>query len=138
MSRRSSMLVCVLFALIAIAVGCGSGDEDAAVDAAAQWLELLDSGEVAKSWEQSSDIFRKKLSSEDFAKSIEGSRGSLGKSMSRKLRTAQAAQTLPNEPRGRYVVIQFDSVFANHPAMVETVTTKFEGDDWRVLGYRMR
>ncbi len=138
MTRRFGILVCIFFASLATTVGCGSGDEDAGVEAASQWLQLLDSGEVAKSWEQSSGVFRNNLSMEDYQKSIGDSRGSLGELMSRELRSAQAAHSLPNAPRGRYVVVQFDSVFANHPAMVETVTTKFEGGDWRVLGYRSR
>lgn len=138
MTRRFGMLICLLFTLIGTSVGCGSGDEDAAIEVATQWLELLDAGEVAKSWEQSSVVFRNNLSIDEFKKSIQDSRGPLGKLMSRQVRNAQAAHSLPNAPRGRYVIVQFDSVFANHPAMVETVTTKFEGSGWRVLGYRIR
>jgi hypothetical protein len=138
MTRRFTILVCLLFASSTTTVGCGSGDEDAAVEMTSQWLTLIDSGEVAESWEQSSNNFRNNLPIEDYKKSIEDSRGQLGKLMSRRLRSAQAARSLPNAPRGRYVVVQFDSVFAKHPAMVETVVATFEGEDWRVLGYRSR
>lgn len=138
MTRSFGILACLLLASIATSVGCGSGDEDAAVEVATQWLKLLDSGEVGKGWEQSSRVFRNNVSVEDFKKSIGDSRGPLGKLMSREVRSAQAAHSLPNAPRGRYVIVQFDSVFANHPAIVETVTTKFEGAGWRVLGYRSR
>lgn len=138
MTRRSAIFACVLFASIAITVGCGSGDEDAAVEVTTQWLKLLDTGEVGESWQQSSGLLRNNVSMEDYKKTIEESRGHLGKLMSRRVRTAMSAHSIPNAPRGRYVVVQFDSVFANHPAMVETVTAKFEGGDWRVLGYRTR
>ena len=138
MTRRFTIIVCLLFASITTTVGCGSGDEDAAVEVATQWLKLLDLGSVGESWEQSAGVFRNNLSIEDFKKSIQVSRGPLGRLRSRKLRTAQAAHSVPNAPRGRYVVMQFDSVFANHPAIVETVTAKFEGGGWRVLGYRSR
>ena len=138
MPRRFGILVSLLFVLFAAPVGCGSVGEDAAVEVATQWLQLIDAGEVGKSWEQSSGVFRNNLSVDEFKKSIQDSRGPLGKLMSREIRSAQAAHSLPNAPRGRYVIAQFDSVFANHPAMVETVTLKFEGGGWRVLGYRVR
>ncbi|MFP8882056.1 MAG: DUF4019 domain-containing protein [Myxococcota bacterium] len=138
MTHRFTVLIFLLFASIASTVGCGSGDEDDASEMASQWLTLIDMGDVTESWEQSSGVFQNNLSIEDYTKSIKDSRGHLGKLLSRRLRTAQAARSLPNAPRGRYVVVQFDSVFANHPAMVETVTAKFENGDWRVLGYRSR
>ena len=127
----------VLSLLLAV-VGCGSGDEDVAVEASDQWLSLLDNGDYQASWQQSAALFRKGVSAEDFAKQIGGAREQAGKLVSRKLRSAQAAQQLPNVPRGRYVVIQYDSVFQNQPAAVETVTEKFEGGQWRVVGYRSR
>ena len=138
MTRRFGILVGLLIAMFATTIGCGSGDEDAASGAATEWLQGVDAGELAKSWQQSSGVFRNNLSMEDFQKSMEDSRGPLGTLKSREVRSAQAAYSLPNAPRGRYVIVQFDSVFANHPAMVETVTTKFEGGGWRVLGYRSR
>ncbi len=138
MTRRFTIVMCLLFTMTMTAVGCGQGDEEAAVETSTGWLKLLDSGNVDESWKQSAAMFRNNVSVEDYKKSIQESRGHLGKLMSRKVRTAQAAHSLPNAPRGRYVVVQFDSVFENHPAIVETVTTKYDSGDWRVLGYRSR
>jgi len=138
MTRRHCIALFLLFATATTGIGCGSGDEDAAVDVATAWVGLLDAGKLEEAWKQSAPVFRNNLSLEDFTKSIEGSRNVLGKLISRKVRTAQAAHSLPNVPRGQYVVVQFDSVFEKHPAMVETVTTKLIGDTWQVQGYRSR
>lgn len=134
--KRSWMLaMCVVVLTLA---GCGSGDEDAAVDASDAWLAKLDAGDYLTCWQQTATVFRRGVSAEEFGKSIRDAREPLGKLVSRKVRTAQAARTLPNSPRGRYVVVQYDAVFENQKAALETVTQQLEGDQWRVLGYRSR
>ena len=119
MTRRFAILVCLLIASAATSVGCGSADEDAAVEAATQWLTLLDAGEVRRSWAQSAKIFRNNVSIEDYEKMIEDSRAGLGKLTSRSLRSAHARRSLPNAPRGRYVVVEFDSAFENNKAGID-------------------
>jgi hypothetical protein len=43
---------------------------------------------------------------------------------------------LPGAPAGQYVVMQFDSSFANKHSAVETVTFMLEeGGQWRAAGY---
>jgi hypothetical protein len=57
---------------------------------------------------------------------------------SRGARAAQRASSLPGAPDGEYVVLQFDSSFANKQVAVETVTAVFEDGVWRVVGYFIR
>lgn len=136
--KRRAVPVVLSVVLGVAAAGCGSGDEDAAVEASTAWLVLVDSGQLRNAWSETAQVFQKGVPVEEFEKSIGDARDPLGKLISRKLRSAQAARTLPNSPRGRYVVLQFDSVFENQKNAIETVTEMYEGGQWRVTGYRSR
>jgi hypothetical protein len=59
--------------------------------------------------------------------------------VSRKVRSREYAEKLPGAPDGKYVVIQFDTAFANKASAVETVTPMLDADGvWRVSGYFVR
>jgi len=63
-------------------------------------------------------------------------RAPLGAMVTRKIRTATYARSLPGAPVGEYVVIQFDTSFENLPQSTETVTSMREKDDsWKIAGY---
>jgi hypothetical protein len=52
------------------------------------------------------------------------------------LSTAKFFKSLPGAPDGQYVVIKYDTTFANKAAAVETVTPMREADgSWKVSGY---
>jgi hypothetical protein len=52
------------------------------------------------------------------------------------VKKTQSAASLPGAPDGQYVVVQFDTVFADKPSAVETVTFMLENDgQWRAAGY---
>jgi hypothetical protein len=49
------------------------------------------------------------------------------------------AEKLPGAPEGKYVVIQYETVFENRASAVETVTPMLDPDGvWRVSGYFIR
>jgi hypothetical protein len=67
-----------------------------------------------------------------------GQRGAeaLGRLVSRKLKSRQYTEQIPGVPDGKYVVIQYDSVFEQKASAVETVTPMVDFDGaWRVSGY---
>jgi len=56
--------------------------------------------------------------------------------VSRKVKSRQLVDKLPGAPDGKYVVIQYDTVFAGKASAVETVTPMLDRDGtWRVSGY---
>ena len=93
---------------------------------------------MRRTWSQTAKVFQNGVTPEQFEKTVKDSRSLLGRFVSRKVRSAQAARSLPNSPRGRYVVVQFDSVFENQRNAVESVTEVFEDGEWKVSGYRSR
>ena len=123
--------------LLAAALGCSGGDEEPAVAAADEWMAILDSGDVGRAWEETSLVFQKGVTKAEFERLVRDARAPLGEFVSRSVRSAQSARSLPGAPRGRYVVIQYDSRFSKRPT-VESVTQMYEGDDWKISGYRSR
>ncbi len=60
----------------------------------------------------------------------------LGDFVSRKLKSAKATAELPGAPAGQYVVMQFETSFANEKFAIETVTFMLEKDgQWKSVGY---
>lgn len=54
----------------------------------------------------------------------------------RKLTAAQYLTEVPDAPKGEYVMIQFNTSFANKKSVVETVTPMLDKDGkWRVIVY---
>ena len=133
-----------LFLPILLAAGFGitslmAGNETAkkeALESAEAWLELVDTGEYAKSWEAAAKYFRDAVTEEQWKQALGSVRTPLGKVLSRKLKSKQYATSLPGAPDGEYVVIQFQTSFENKKESVETITPMREKDgNWGVSGY---
>jgi hypothetical protein len=121
--------------LVAPAFGAETG-EDAAQAVVESWLKLVDQGPCVASWEQTARALKAAISKDEWTKGCEGARQRLGKAVSRKLKSRQYTEQLPGLPDGKYVVIQYDSVFEQKASALETVTTMVDFDGtWRVAGY---
>jgi Protein of unknown function (DUF4019) len=63
----------------------------------------------------------------------------MGQRLSRQLKQVQHTQTMPGAPDGDYVIMQFDTRFANKQAAVETVTFLQEKKgEWKAAGYYIK
>lgn len=110
--------------------------EQLAQQSAESWLALVDSGKYAESWQESASLFKAHVSKEDWQKMLHASRDPLGKMLSRKLKSATYAKTLPGAPDGDYVMIQYEATFEHKQSAVETITPMLDKDgQWRVSGY---
>jgi hypothetical protein len=99
----------------------------------------VDAGDYKQSWDTASSLFRNAVTEDQWADQVGSVRKPLGALVSRKLKSAHYANSLPGAPDGKYVVIQYDSVFQNKSAAVETVTPMLDKDgQWRVSGYYIR
>ena len=104
--------------------------------AALKWLRLVDSGKYRDSWRQMSAFARGEISADDFVQKLSDARGPLGQATSRKLSRSTPAAQVQGGPDGEYVVLEFDSEFANGMALTERVTPVREADgSFRVSGY---
>jgi len=140
---RAIVLGSVLVLLYSFVTTTAPAADQAAVDeatkAADRWLKLVDNGDYKQSWETASSLFRNAVTEDQWAKQVGSAREPLGALVSRKLKSAQYATSLPGAPDGKYVVIQDDTVFQNKSAAVETVTPMLDKDgQWRVSGYYIK
>ena len=117
----------------------GSADaEGAAIEAANEWLALVDSSRFAESWQQAASLFRRAVSETQWESTVSAVRRPLGQLVSRSVRGSQYAESLPGAPDGRYVVIQYDAVYTHKKAAIETVTPMYEDGVWKVSGYYIK
>lgn len=142
----------VVFGLLVLClVGCGKQSpggakfksnptaEQAAIQSAQVWLDLVDGGSYAKSWEDTAAVFKSAVSQADWEKTAQAVRAPLGRMVSRKIKSQQYATFLPAAPTGEYVVIQYDTTFENKANAVETVTPMLDKDgQWKVSGYYIK
>ena len=148
--HRRFMVLCLSALLVAGGVAFAAGPEDAAQTAAESWLRLVDGGDYSASWEQGAKMFKGAVNQTEWGQMVGGARSPLGKLVSRKLKSREYTEKAPTTRvvggkaytwggAGKYVVIQYDSVFANNASAVETVIPMADPDGvWRVSGYSIR
>ncbi len=113
--------------------------EEAGLNAAREWLVVVDAGKYVESWGTMAAGFKKDVSKRKWKKTITDIRQPLGKLVSRKFKSAEYSKELPGAPEGEYVVVQFDVSYERKPAATEKVTLIL-GQDliWRVSGYAVK
>jgi hypothetical protein len=140
------MMLCVLL-MAAYLTACTAAEpvvgadepEDAAQTAAESWLKLVDDGQYAASWEEAAKLFKGIVRQADWKQMAGGVRGPLGRVVSRKLKSREYTEKMPGAPDGKYVIIQYETVFEKKASAVETVTPMLDPDGrWRVSGYFIR
>jgi len=113
--------------------------EKMALVATKKWLALVDDGNYTQSWKAASQYFKKIVPLETWVKSITAVRQPLGKVITRKLIMKKYYTSLPNAPKGKYVVIQFKTSFTNKKNVIETITPMLDKTgEWCVSGYYIK
>jgi hypothetical protein len=116
-----------------------AAQKTAAQKSAEQWLALVDASNFAESWKTAAGYFQAAVSQNQWEQTIAAVRKPLGDLVSRKLKSANYTKSLPGAPDGEYVVMQFDTSFANKKEAVETITPMLDADGtWKVSGYYIK
>ncbi|OGV48983.1 MAG: hypothetical protein A2017_17385 [Lentisphaerae bacterium GWF2_44_16] len=139
-SFRTLYFVSIMFLIgPALCLAEKNSNEKTAVAMTEKWLALTDSGKYDESWSEASAYFKNMVSNEQWKRSLEPARKPLGKTISRRLKSALHKTSLPGVPDGEYFVIQFDTSFENKKTAVETVTSMLDKDGkFRVSGYYIK
>jgi hypothetical protein len=124
------------------------GSEDAAIisDAAQpavlvaeRWLQSIDNGHYAESWNTASIYFHNAITRDKWVSALEAARQPLGDLVSRQAVSAQRMTEMPGAPDGQYVLMQFETAFANKKSAIETVAFMLEKDGkWKAAGYYIK
>ena len=111
----------------------------AAVSAAENFLQLVDSDRYSESWDVTSSFFKQQVSKQQWVNQLQGLKPAFGHTINREIKNQNYTKSLPGAPDGEYVVIQFSTSFANKKNAIETVTPMLVSDgEWRVTGYYIR
>jgi len=120
----------------------GQNPEEVARKVAEGWLALLDSGEYAESWEESSLVMKERLTERGIPKGrweaamMSLRKQHLGKLTSRKFVEARFMKSLPGRPDHEGAEVKFESDFENRQHVLECVGMIHDKDGkWRVAGY---
>jgi len=140
MKLRIVSVLLIVLVPAALGVGQDNADKIKAAEAGSEaWLRFVDSGDYSQSWVEASSLFKAAVTEKEWERQIQAARGPLGALISRQVKSAKYTTTLPGAPDGEYVVIQYDTSFANKKSAVETVTPMMDKDGhWRVSGYFIR
>jgi hypothetical protein len=141
MTRREivAQLSALSLAGLARPLAADDGEEAGAEAAARAWLDLVDGGRYATSWEASAPVFKRVVTMDQWDRAVHSVRTPLGRCLCRTLRSHKLVDSLPGGPRGHHVVLQFETDFENKEDAVETVTPALGRDNrWRVAGYFIR
>jgi len=112
---------------------------DAAEKSAQSWLRVLDTGQYGESWEKAAADFQSKIAKQKWESSLQVVRAPLGAVQSRKLKSATYTTDLPHAAKGEYVILQYQTSFANLKSAIETVAPMKEMDgSFKVSGYYIR
>jgi hypothetical protein len=125
-------LILILSLCISSFVGA---HEHAGSSAAKEWLEIVDTGNYAESWQKSDAFFKSQLPQAKWDNALKGVRTPLGKVKSRLEIGAKKYSSLPGVPEGEYLVIQFQTAFQNKKSSTETLTFSKNSGQWLPIGY---
>jgi hypothetical protein len=133
------LLTLLLLSMSFAAVGANEQAEKEAVAAANAWLALVDQGDYTGSWESAASLFKAAVTKERWQQQMDMGRKPFGELITRKVKSATYATSLPGAPDGEYVVIQYQTSFQNKKSAVETVTPMKDKDGrWHVSGYYIK
>lgn len=129
----------VLMLTVPVRAQTASAPDSAAQAATDAWLALIDSSAYDQSWEDAAPMFQDAVPRDQWAQAAAQARGPLGTLQERTLINSQTMNELPNLPPGNYMVLEYNSRFAQMPRAVETHVL-IQGDDevWRTVGYFVR
>jgi hypothetical protein len=103
------------------------------------WLALVDTGQYEESWKRAGAAFQSAVTQDKWVDTIQHVREQMGKMVTRRLKSASFATTLPGVPDGEYEILIFDTSFQHKQIAYETVVTSREKDGvWRVVGYYIK
>jgi len=113
-----------------------SPPEVVARDAGDSWLELLDQGHFAESWDSAAAAFKEAVARDVWEQQVAAARAPFEPFGERQLLSAAYANSPPNAPPGEYVVLLYETAVSEDRTVTETVVPMKQDDgSWRVSGY---
>ena len=141
--KKYFLALLLVAAMLAAApcMGAASSGKNAAepMRAAEAWLSLADAMNAQESWNQAAAAFKAAVELQNWEKTLPKARQPLGAVKTRTHLATKVTTTLPGVPDGEYVVMRFQTEFANKKSAIEVLLLQRETDGaWRTVGYFIR
>lgn len=133
-----------LFAVLALAIAASlpSHAQDARATesqrVAREWLALADKQDGAGTWTQAGPKFQAAMTQEQWTRALKDARGPFGAALQRAVLKSEFGKSIPGQPDGEYMLLQFRTSFEKKESARETVTLERVDGKWRVIGYFIR
>lgn len=114
-----------------------NGNLEAGAITTKAWLEIVDSGQYDKSWDETANQTKLTASKKEWHKILDKTRKPLGSVKSRKVADIRTAKDPHNLLPGDYLVMIYKTSFANKESAYELVTLYLQDGQWRVLTYQI-
>ena len=109
---------------------------DAARQVADAWLQLVDSGNYAESWDEAAESFRTETAKAMWRDFLRIVRQPLGKPVSRTVKLEEHGTVASIDPPEECVFLEYETSLLTKKTVVESVTLmKDKGGKWRVAAY---
>jgi hypothetical protein len=138
--RISSGKATISLALLLAACGTSPAEvqyAQAAEARAREWLAQIDAGDYGGSWETAARLFQARITKEEWEARVWRVQPSLGRPRDRELVAAKYTATVPWEPPGEHVFVQYRTEYGGR-ASVESLTMRLDAEQWKTIGYLIR
>lgn len=112
-------------------------DLAASSSATQAWLGVVDKGDYKGSWNQASKILKATMSADEWTHYLDTVRKPLGTPSGRQVLDQRTAKDPKGLPAGDYMVMLYNTTFANKPRKELVTLVKEQDGQWRVLTYQI-
>lgn len=100
------------------------------------FLDRVDSGDYATSWQMSAQLLKDKVTQQEWSQQLAKIRSICGPLIERKEQEVRFATMAADSPDGEYIELLFETNFEVKKSTTESITVMQEKDkNWRVAGY---
>jgi hypothetical protein len=109
----------------------------ASAAASLEWLNLVDAGKYAESWDAASPLMKLAMPKNSWEKVMQQTRKPLGAVKKREVLDQRTAQNPHGMPAGDYIVMFYKTAFSQKPEAFELVTLYLQNGKWHVVTYQV-
>jgi Protein of unknown function (DUF4019) len=102
------------------------------------WLKLVDQNKFDDSWNNASTTLKMIMSQKEWSKYLDKVRKPLGNATARGMVQQRTAVNPPGVPQGEYVVIFYQTNYANKKGLEEIILIKESDGKWRPMSYYIK
>ena len=108
-----------------------------AAPVAQKFLDMLDQGKYAESWQSSAQLMQGKIAQKEWVEKLTKARTLSGDMVARERKSASYSTEAQDSPDGEYILLTYESSFQKASEVTEYVTVALEEGRWKVAGYFM-